>query len=120
MLSASVPSFFGAEAVLTAVSFLNRIPSSVISGLSLFERRLSAPPDYEELRGGAAASSGAGRRVGRLALATIATPPPTLAEKHPPSTSPFPCAQKPARPVYEPPSDSLTQSHEKQAQQAQP
>ncbi|KAL7238499.1 hypothetical protein ACSBR2_004569 [Camellia fascicularis] len=44
---------------------------------------------------------------------SIATPPPTLAEKHPPSTSPFPCAQKPARPVYEPLSDYLTQSHEK-------
>lgn len=45
------PKKLGTEAVLTAVSFLNRIPSSVISGLSLFERRLSTPPDYEELRG---------------------------------------------------------------------
>ena len=36
--------------VLTAVYFLNRIPPSVISGLSLFERRFSTPPDYEELR----------------------------------------------------------------------
>lgn len=42
-----------------------------------------------------AASSRAG--LGRLTLATIATPPPTLAKKHSPSTSPFPCAQKPAR-----------------------
>lgn len=50
LLSASVPSKFWAEAVLTAVSFLNRIPSSVISGLSLFERIFSTPPDYEELR----------------------------------------------------------------------
>ena len=48
LLSASVPSQFLAEAVLTAVYFLN--PSSVISGLSLFERRFSTPPDYEELR----------------------------------------------------------------------
>lgn len=39
LLPASVPSLFGAEAVLTAVCFLNRIPSF---GLSLFERRLSA------------------------------------------------------------------------------
>jgi len=39
LLSASVPSPFLAEAVLTAVGFLNRIPSF---GLSLFERRLSA------------------------------------------------------------------------------
>ncbi|KAH0988236.1 hypothetical protein GBA52_015413 [Prunus armeniaca] len=89
---------------------LNRIMRKTLKGIGKGRR----------LRGEAAASSGAGRRVGRLALATIATPPPTLAEKHPPSTSPFPCAQKPARPVYEPPSDSLTQSHEKQAQQAQP
>lgn len=50
LLSASVPSQFLAEAVLTAVYFLNFIPSSVISGLSLFERRFSTPPDYEELR----------------------------------------------------------------------
>lgn len=50
LLSASVPNPFWAEAVLTAVYFLNRIPSSVISGLSLFERRFSTPPDYEELR----------------------------------------------------------------------
>ena len=50
LLSAFVPSQFLAEAVLTAVSFLNRIPSSVISGLSLFERIFSTPPDYEELR----------------------------------------------------------------------
>lgn len=47
LLSASVPSQFGAEA---AVSFFFRIPSSVISGLSLFERIFSTPPDYEELR----------------------------------------------------------------------
>ena len=38
LLPASVPSLFWAEAVLTAVCFLNRIPSF---GLSLFERRLS-------------------------------------------------------------------------------
>ena len=50
LLSASVPSQFLAEALLTAVSFLNRIPSSVISGLSLFERKFATPPDYEELR----------------------------------------------------------------------
>lgn len=50
LLSPSVPSQFWAEAVLTSVYFLNRIPSSVISGLSLFERRFSTPPDYEELR----------------------------------------------------------------------
>ena len=40
LFPASVPSLFWAEAVLTAVCFLNRIPSF---GLSLFERRLSAP-----------------------------------------------------------------------------
>ncbi|KAI3695851.1 hypothetical protein L1987_78853 [Smallanthus sonchifolius] len=47
---ASVLSQFWTEVVLTVVSFLNRIPSSVISGLSLFERRFSTTPDYEELR----------------------------------------------------------------------
>lgn len=50
LLSASVPSQFLAEAVLTAVYFFNLIPSSVIYGLSLFERRFSTPPDSEELR----------------------------------------------------------------------
>ncbi|KAK8560198.1 hypothetical protein V6N12_012999 [Hibiscus sabdariffa] len=53
-------------------------------------------------------------------LYSIATPPPALAEKHRPSTFPSPHAQKPARLVYEPLSDSLTQSHEKLAQRALP
>lgn len=36
---------------LTAVYFLNRIPESkIISGLSLFERRFSTLPDYQEFR----------------------------------------------------------------------
>ncbi|KAL2938358.1 Protein Rex [Bienertia sinuspersici] len=76
---------------------------------------------FESIGGGCggnpAASSRAGpsSRVIRLTLATIATSLSTLAEKYSPSTSPFPYAQKLARPVYEPLYDSLTQSHDKQA-----
>ncbi|KAE9596295.1 putative RNA-directed DNA polymerase [Lupinus albus] len=50
LLSASAPSEFWGEAVKTAVHVINRIPSSVTSGLSPFERLYGHPPDYSSLR----------------------------------------------------------------------
>ena len=50
MLSASVPSEFWGEAVLTAVHAINRIPSSIISGLSPFEKLYASTPDYYSLK----------------------------------------------------------------------
>ena len=46
MLSASVPSEFWGEAILIVVHAINRIPSSVTSGLSPFEKLYGATPDY--------------------------------------------------------------------------
>jgi hypothetical protein len=50
LLSASVPSEFWGEAVLTAVHVINRIPSSVTSGLSPFEKLYNSTPDYSSLK----------------------------------------------------------------------
>ena len=50
MLSASVPSEFWGEAVLTAVHAINRIHSSVTSGLSPFEKLYGFVPDYSSMK----------------------------------------------------------------------
>ena len=50
LLSASVPSEFWGEAVLTAVHAINRIPSSITSGLSPFKKLYCYAPDYSALR----------------------------------------------------------------------
>ena len=46
LLSAFVPSEFWGEAVLTAVSLINTIPSSHISIFSPFEKLYGYAPDY--------------------------------------------------------------------------
>ncbi|XP_062089426.1 uncharacterized protein LOC133795958 [Humulus lupulus] len=50
LLSAYVPSEFWGEAILTAVHSINRILSSVTSGLSPFEKLYGHAPDYSSLR----------------------------------------------------------------------
>ena len=50
LLSSSVPSQFWGEAVLTAVNLINKIPSSITSGLSPFEKLYGHIPDYSSLR----------------------------------------------------------------------
>ncbi|CAJ2650750.1 unnamed protein product [Trifolium pratense] len=50
LLSASVPSEFWGEAIRTAVHVINRIPSSVTSGLSPFEKLYGSTPDYVSLK----------------------------------------------------------------------
>ncbi|CAJ2637857.1 unnamed protein product [Trifolium pratense] len=50
LLSASVPREFWGEAILTAVHAINRIPSSVTSGLSPFEKLYGSCPDYSSLK----------------------------------------------------------------------
>ncbi|CAJ2675738.1 unnamed protein product [Trifolium pratense] len=50
LLSASVPKEFWGEAILTAVHAINRIPSSVTSGLSPFEKLYGSCPDYSSLK----------------------------------------------------------------------
>lgn len=50
LLSASVSSEFWGEAVLTTVHAINRIPSSVISGLPPFEKLYASIPDYSSLK----------------------------------------------------------------------
>lgn len=50
LLSTSVPSEFWGEAVLTVVHGINRTPSSVISGLSPFEKLYASIPDYSSLK----------------------------------------------------------------------
>ena len=50
LLSASVPSEFWGEAVLTAAHLINRIPTSHNSGLSPFEKLYRHAPDYSSLR----------------------------------------------------------------------
>ena len=50
LLSASVPSVFWGEAVLTAVHLINMIPIALTSGISPFERLTGKPPDYLSLR----------------------------------------------------------------------
>jgi len=50
LLSAFVPSEFWGEAVLTAVSLINTIPSSHSSGLSSFEKLYGYVPDYSSFR----------------------------------------------------------------------
>ncbi|OMO83306.1 Integrase, catalytic core [Corchorus capsularis] len=49
LLSSSMPSSFWGEAVLTSVYVINRIPSSITSGISPFERLYKAKPNYSEL-----------------------------------------------------------------------
>lgn len=50
LLSASVPSEFWGETVLTVVHVINRISSSVTSGLSPFEKLYNYIPDYSSLK----------------------------------------------------------------------
>jgi hypothetical protein len=50
LLSAFIPSEFWGEAVLTAVSLINTIPSSHSSGLSHFEKLYGYVPDYSSFR----------------------------------------------------------------------
>jgi hypothetical protein len=50
LLSSSVPKQFWGEAVLTSVYLINRIPSSVIGGISPFERLYKSVPNYSDLR----------------------------------------------------------------------
>jgi len=50
LLSAFVPSEFWGEAVLTAISLINTIPSSHTSGLSPFEKLYGYVPDYSSFR----------------------------------------------------------------------
>ena len=50
LLSASIPSEFLGETVLTAVSFFNTILSSNNSGLSFFEKLYGYVPDYFSFR----------------------------------------------------------------------
>ena len=50
LLSAKVPSEFWGEAVLTAVSLINKIPSSHTLGLSPFETLFGHPPNYSLLK----------------------------------------------------------------------
>ena len=50
LLSAFVPSEFWGEAVLTAVSLINTIPSSHSSSLSPFEKLYGYVPDYSSFR----------------------------------------------------------------------
>lgn len=50
LLSTSVPSVYWGEAVLTAVSLINTIPSSHISGFSPFEKLYGYAPDYSFFR----------------------------------------------------------------------
>jgi hypothetical protein len=49
-LSAFIPSEFWGEAVLTAVSLINTIPSSHCSGLSPFEKLYGYVPDYSSFK----------------------------------------------------------------------
>lgn len=49
LLSSSVPKKFWGEAALTSVYVINSIPSSVIAGLSPFERLYGSTPYYSEL-----------------------------------------------------------------------
>lgn len=49
LLSSSVPNKFWGEAALTSVYVINRIPSSVIAGLSPFERLYGSTPYSSEL-----------------------------------------------------------------------
>ncbi|PNX86333.1 hypothetical protein L195_g042411, partial [Trifolium pratense] len=50
LLSASVPCEFWGEAILTSVHVINRIPSSITSGLSPFEKLYGSTPDYSSLK----------------------------------------------------------------------
>jgi len=50
LLSASIPSEFWGEAVLIAVSLINRITSSHSSALSHFEKLYGHVPDYSSFR----------------------------------------------------------------------
>lgn len=50
LLSSSTPKKFWGEAALTSVYVINRTPSSVIGGISPFERLYKIPPNYSELR----------------------------------------------------------------------
>ncbi|CAJ2639186.1 unnamed protein product [Trifolium pratense] len=50
LLSASVPTEFWGEAIRTAVHAINRIPSSVTSGQSPFEKLYGYSPDYSSLK----------------------------------------------------------------------
>ncbi|OMO85296.1 Integrase, catalytic core [Corchorus capsularis] len=50
LLSSLVPKRFWGEAVLTSVYVINRIPSSIIGGISPFERLYNSSPNYSELR----------------------------------------------------------------------
>eukprot|EP00257_Ricinus_communis_P021104 XP_015580507.1 uncharacterized protein LOC107262007 [Ricinus communis] len=50
LLSASVPSEFWGEGVLSSVHLINRIPISHNSSLSPYERLYGRPPDYSSLR----------------------------------------------------------------------
>ncbi|CAL2231092.1 unnamed protein product [Prunus armeniaca] len=50
LLSADVPKFFWGEAVLTANHVINRIPTSLTSGISPFERLYGNSPDYFSLK----------------------------------------------------------------------
>ncbi|CAJ2641032.1 unnamed protein product [Trifolium pratense] len=50
LLSAAVPSEFWGEAIRTAVHVINRIPSSITSGLSPFEVLYGHAPDYSYLK----------------------------------------------------------------------
>ncbi|CAJ2647148.1 unnamed protein product [Trifolium pratense] len=50
LLSASVPTEFWGEAIRTSVHAINRIPSSVTSGLSPFEKLYGYSPDYSSLK----------------------------------------------------------------------
>jgi len=50
LLSASVPSMFWGESVLTAVRLINTIPSSYTSGVSPFEKLYGHAPDYSFFR----------------------------------------------------------------------
>ena len=50
LLSASVPSVFWGEVVLTAVGLINTIPSSHLSGVSAFKKLYGYAPDYSFFR----------------------------------------------------------------------
>ena len=50
LLSSSVPNQFWGEAVLTAVNLINKIPSSITSGISPFQKLYGRCPDYSFLR----------------------------------------------------------------------